>query len=353
MKLKRILAMLLACTMTACAFASCGDDDDDDKDEKTTKSDKADDDEDEDEDDEDKDDEDDEEETTKKGKKDKDEEETTEAPEEDDDLDDVAMSLSKAINSALVDMDAKDEACPTSSMFCSDSFDNLVCDDDKSVDFDLLWDETSDYFEDLDDYEFMAVVSDGSCEVIFVSESKNSKEVGAYAPDMDRDDIYEILDLDDDATLSEIYDVMVEFFEEANSESTTTSSSSSSTGKTEADDVAYGVYWAAYWTISDMDTDPDDALITSDEKKNIYDGDFDLADFNANFPDELEFEEIDDKIGSYEYIFCVLDQDIEFAAVAPDFDKTEATIFTYDTDWEDGLAGMTLQDIVDFFNEQE
>ncbi len=350
MKLKRILAMLLACTMTACAFASCGDDDDDDKDEKTTKSDKADDEEDEDEDDEE---EDDEEETTKKGKKDKDEEETTEAPEEDEDLDDVAMSLSKAITSALVDMDEKDEDLPTSSMFCSDSFDNLISDDDKNVDFDLLWDNTSDYFDDLDDYEFMAVVSDENCELVFVSESKNSKEVGAYAPDMDRDDIYEILDLDDDATLSEIYDVMVEFFEEANSESTTTSSSSSSTSKTEADDVAYGVYWAAYWTISDMDTDPDDALITSDEKKNIYDGDFDLADFNANFPDELEFEEIDDKIGSYEYIFCVLDQDIEFAAVAPDFDKTEATIFTYDSDWETGLAGMTLQDIVDFFNEQE
>ena len=139
MKLKRILAMLLACTMTACAFASCGDDDDD-KDEKTTKSDKADDDEDEDEDDEE---EDDEEETTKKkGKKDKDEEETTEAPDDDEDMDDVASSIGKACNSALIDLDENDEVLPCDMVvFCSDSFEYLYFDeDDEEVDYDTIYD---------------------------------------------------------------------------------------------------------------------------------------------------------------------------------------------------------------------
>ena len=67
-------------------------------------------------------------------------------------------------------MDELDEDLPSSSMFCSDGFDNLVSDDDKNVDFDLLWDYTSNYIDDIDDYEFMAVVSDENCDLSSLSE---------------------------------------------------------------------------------------------------------------------------------------------------------------------------------------
>lgn len=353
MKLKRILAALLACMTMSMAFVACGDDDDDDKDTKTKKSDKADTDEDEDE-DEDEDDE--EEETTKKSKKsssedDEEEEETTSKKskdEDDDDLDALAKTLTDAFNTALLELDM-DDLIIYDTVYCSDGFkDSLYLDeDDEEFDFDILDEEVENYFEDIDDYEYMVFISYNSVDALFVAESTTSKDYGFYSSDTDRDEFEEMFE-DEGIDISSLSSIYAGFEELLAEEDDDDDDDDYSSGRTADEDVAYGVYWAAYWTLSDMSTDPDDALVCSDPKKSIFDGEFDMDDFNENFPDELEFEEVDDVIDDYEYIFVVVDQDVEFAAVAADFDS-KVSIFTYDSSYEDALGDMTLNDIIEYF----
>ncbi|MBQ9898700.1 MAG: hypothetical protein IJM44_04515 [Ruminococcus sp.] len=158
MKLKRILALLLACTMTGCAFASCSltkdveekveagsdenEDSDNEEEEETSK-------------------------RSRKSQKDEEEDATEDSSPEtsadpgssDEDLDDVAEKIAQAFEYSCVDLNNGEGTYVRNAVATSVGPCFYGNKDDSSVDFELLHDYAKDYFPELDDYEYLVYLN--------------------------------------------------------------------------------------------------------------------------------------------------------------------------------------------------